>query len=353
MNDPKPLRVLFAGGGTAGPVTPLLAVLQEMRLRLPRTSFHWVGTPTGPERPLVAAADVAFTAIRAAKIDRFLSVRNLVAPFVFLHSCWQAYRVLREVRPDVIVGAGAFVAVPVVFVGKMLGIPALIHQLDMRPGLANKLMAPFARAITVTFEKSVQDFNAEKTFWTGAPVRREILRSQTNAIAVREGRPVVLVFGGGTGAQAINDLTINALDELTKSAEVIHITGKGKGKPVAREGYYPFEFLSAEMGEAYAKADLVVTRAGLGTFLELAALHKPAIVIPMPRSHQEDNAMVLWESKAALVLDQTALSPQEFAAAVLKLLADTQARDRYGANIALFYRPESARAIVDKILEIG
>jgi UDP-N-acetylglucosamine--N-acetylmuramyl-(pentapeptide) pyrophosphoryl-undecaprenol N-acetylglucosamine transferase len=238
-------------------------------------------------------------------------------------------------------------------VGRFLRIPTLIHQLDIRPGLANKLMAPFARAITVTFEKSLQDFQGQKTLWTGAPVRREILQATTNSISLRPNRPVVLIFGGGTGAQAINELTINALEELTKTVEVIHITGKGKGKSVTREGYYPFEFLSAEMGEAYAKADLVVTRAGLGTFLELAALHKPAIVIPMPRSHQEDNAMVLWEAKAAQVMDQTGLSPQEFASAIVKLLNDEQARALYGAHIASFYRPGSARAIIDKILEIG
>lgn len=352
MADGKKLCVLFAGGGTAGPVTPLLAVLEELRAQKPDASFHWIGTRRGPERPLVARMHVAFSAITAAKIDRFLSLRNLIAPFLFLISCWQAYRTLREVRPDVIVAAGAFVAVPVVLIGRLLHIPALIHQLDIRPGLANKLMAPFAKAITVTFEKSLQDFAGEKTFWTGAPVRREILQPQTDNLNLRQGKKAVLIFGGGTGAQAINELVVNALDELTQVAEVIHITGKGKGKPVQRPGYYPFEFLAAEMGEAYAKADLVVTRAGLGTFLELAALRKPAVIIPIPNSHQEDNAMILWEAKAALVLDQTGLSPQEFANAVLKLLGNEIEMARLSAQIAPFYRPSSARHIVEKILEI-
>lgn len=349
----KRLRILFAGGGTAGPVTPLLAVMDACAKRFADTEFMWVGTTNGPERPLLAQKHVPFTALRAAKFDRFFSLRNLVAPFVFIWSCLTAWRLLRRVRPDVVVAAGAFVAVPVVLMARLLRIPSLIHQLDVRPGLANKIMAPFATAITVTFETSVNDFSKTKTTWTGAPVRESILRpTTTNAISTIPGKPVILVFGGGTGAQAINELTVNALDELTQTAQVIHITGQDRGGAKQRAGYFPYTFLREEMGEAYAKADLVVTRAGLGTMLELAALRKPAIVIPMPNSHQEDNARLLSEAAAAVVLRQQRLSPQEFASVISKLLQAPQARADLASHIGMFYLPEAETKIVDKISEL-
>ncbi len=351
MDDRK--RIMFAGGGTAGPVTPLLAVLDEMKKKWGKVEAHWVGTVDGPERRLIAERGLPFTALRAAKIDRFLSLRNLAAPFLFVASCIRAWDVLGCVRPDVVVAAGAFVAVPVVMMARLRGIPTLIHQLDVRPGLANKLMAPFATAITVTFEKSVGDFAARKTSWTGAPVRETILYPKTNSLPLRSDKPVVLVFGGGTGAQAINEMVTSSVDELTAKLQVVHITGAGKGKPVERPDYHRYEFLSAEMGEAYAKAHVVVTRAGLGTILELAALGKPAIVIPIPNSHQEDNAEVLMEAQAAWVLEQSLLSPQEFAAAVIRLCEDKEEQAKLSAKIGAFYRADAAAKIIEKIEEIG
>lgn len=350
----KPTTILFAGGGTAGPVTPLLAVMDECQKRLPTPAFHWVGTPDGPERNLLASRHIPFTSLRAAKIDRFFSLRNFFSPFVFFWSLWRAWRLLRAVRPAVVVAAGAFVAVPVVIVARLMRIPSLIHQLDVRPGLANKMMAPFATAVTVTFESSLKDFPSHKASWTGAPVRETILKPSTDSIPVSAGKPVVLVFGGGTGAQAINDLVARGLDELLPHVQVVHLTGKGKAQAVSeRDGYFTYEFFSAEMGEAYKKASLVVTRAGLGTMLELAALMKPAIVIPIPNSHQEDNAAVLARADAAVVLDQRAVSPQEFASAVVRLAKDAAKRAELGTNISHFYRPDAAGNIVEKIKEIA
>lgn len=349
------IRMVFAGGGTVGPVTPLLAVLDACAKQFVGVEAHWVGTHTGPERELIAKRGLPFTALRAAKIDRFVSLRNVVAPFVFVASCVQAWRVLRSVKPQVVVAAGAFVAVPVVIMARLMRIPTLIHQLDVRPGLANKLMAPFADAITVTFERSLADFPAHKTSWTGAPVREEILHPKTNSLPLKAGKPVILVFGGGTGAQAINELVASSVEELTAAAQVVHITGKGRdgvsagGQNVAREDYHRYEFLVAEMGEALHKADLVVTRAGLGTMLELAALHKAAVVIPMPASHQEDNAHLLTDAVAAVVLDQNRISPQEFASIIKKLLASPESRQDLGKQIATLYRGDAAKLIVEKI----
>lgn len=346
-------RFLFVGGGTAGPVTPLLAVMREIQKRDAQASFHWVGTYKGPERALIAREHIAFSPLIAAKIDRFFSLRNFFAPFFFLAACVQARRVLKMERPDVIVAAGAFVSVPIVWMGKLMGIPSVIHQLDVRAGLANKLSAPAASAVTVTFPSSAEAFSATKTSCTGAPVRPEILQPKTHVLPLRSDKPVVLVFGGGTGAQAINDLTVAAADEVLQHAQILHITGKGKGAKLEKPDYHQFEFLTDEMGEALHKATIVVTRAGLGTFLELAALRKPAIVIPMPNSHQEENAAMLWQAHAAIVLDQSQISPQEFASKIIGLLKDETKRAQLSANIAKFYQPDSAAKIVDKIWEVA
>lgn len=346
-------RILFAGGGTAGSVTPLLAVFDELKENHTDLEFHWVGTKDGPERKLVGQRSIAFSQIPVAKIDRFFSLRNIIMPFIFMWACFKAIKILKTHQPDLIVAAGGFVAVPIVWMARFKKIPSIIHQLDVRPGLANKLMAPFAKTITVTFEKSLKDFSKKKTVWTGAPVRKDILQSRTHKLLLSADKPVILIFGGGTGALAINEMVWSALDELTDHAQIIHITGKGKAQvSLTHDDYYQYEFLADEMGEAYQQADLVVTRAGLGTMLELAALKKPAVIIPIPSSHQEDNASLLNSANAAVILDQTKLSPHIFASKIVSILKDEKRREELSANISRFYRPDAIDKMVEKIRQI-
>lgn len=339
--------VLFAGGGTIGPVTPLLAIYDEMKKTSPEFSYQWVGTTTGPERELVAEKHLTFHTLPSVKIDRFISGRNLIMPFRMIFACIQAWKLLKLVKPSLIVTAGGFVAVPLVWMAKVKGIPAHIHQLDVRPGLANKLMMPFAKTISVTFSGSLQDFPKGKTTVTGAPVREQVLQSTTDTFSFANDKPIIFVFGGGTGAQALNEFVWGSLEELTNFCNIIHLTGRDKSADLHADGYIQKEFLTNEMAEAYKKADLVVTRGGLGTFLELAALKKPAVVIPIPNSHQEDNAAVLWEAKAALVLDQTTLSPQLFAAQIRKLLESKEKQNNYAKAISHFYQKDAAKKIVE------
>jgi len=333
--------ILFAGGGTIGPVTPLLAVYEQLKKDHSNWSYLWVGTKTGPERKLIAEKQLSFYSLPVVKLDRFLSIRNLLVPFTLIYACIQAYKLLKELNPSMVMTAGGFMAVPLVWMAKVLKIPCHIHQLDIKPGLANKLSAPFAKSITVTFPSSLKDYSEAKTTLTGGPVREEIFSPSTNVFNFEKNKPTVFVFGGGTGAKALNEFVWGGLEEFVKFANIIHLTGKEKGNDLKAEGYIQKEFLTDEMAEAYAKADLVITRGGLGTFLELAALKKPAIIIPIPHSHQE---------KAAHILDQTTLSPQLFVAQVKKLLNDKEKLAEYKNTIHRFYQKEASKKIATVIV---
>ncbi len=350
MNEDKK-TILFAGGGTIGPVTPLLAVYEELKSSYSKWSYLWVGTKNGPERKLIAQKQISFYTLPMVKLDRFFSLRNIVSPFLLIYACIKAWKLLNELKPNAIITAGGFIAVPLVWMAWLKKIPSHIHQLDIRPGLANKLMSPFAKTISVTFPASEQDYKKGKTTVTGGPVRQEIFTPITTAFTFDNNLPVLFIFGGGTGAQALNEFVWGGLEELTKFANIIHITGKDKGNTIQADNYRQKEFLTDEMAEAYDKADLVVTRGGLGTFLELSALKKPAVIIPIPNSHQEDNAEILWNEKAAHILDQTSLSPQLFAAQLKKIISDKEKLAEYGKKIHSFYQKEASSKIANIIVE--
>jgi UDP-N-acetylglucosamine--N-acetylmuramyl-(pentapeptide) pyrophosphoryl-undecaprenol N-acetylglucosamine transferase len=228
-------------------------------------------------------------------------------------------------------------------------IPSLIHQQDVQLGLANFLMTSCAAKITIAFKESAKHFPASKTTWTGNPVRD--LTPTTKSIVLDSGMPTVLIFGGGTGAQAINQLVT---EQLCLSANVIHSTGTGKiAHPITHARYHSFEILQEEMKEALAKADVVVCRAGLGTITELAALKKPAIVIPMPDTHQEHNAKLLADARAAVVLDQRQLTAEKLSAAVVYLLNDHAKQGELSHNIAQFYRSDAAGRIAEIVSSLA
>lgn len=338
------MKILLSGGGTLGSVSPLLALVEP--LRAAGHSVEFVGTANGPERLLVEQAGVPFHSMTGAKWPRYFTWRMLAVPFQLGIAKWQALSLLLQLKPDMIVSAGGFVSVPLVWVGWALRIPSVVHQQDLRPGLAVRLMQPFVQCVTVAFEMSLRHFPARKAVWTGNPVRD--LTPTTNAIQVDAAVPTVLIFGGGTGAQAINALVSPALCEFTN---VIHVTGKGRDvTKFTHPRYHKFEFLGEEMKEALAKADVVVARAGLGTISELAALGKPAIIIPMPHTHQEQNAELLREAGAAVVLNQSDLNPTSFAESIRWLLQHDDEQAALGAAITSLQKKRAVQNFIDVLL---
>lgn len=311
----KPLKIMLSGGGSGGPVTPLLTVARELYTLKPEATFIFVGGHEGPEKTLVIEAakslPIIFVPILSGKLRRYFSLKNLADLFNIGGAFFQSLYLLKKENPALVMSAGAFVSVPLVWAAKFMNIPVLIHQQDVIPGLANRLMAGAAKIVTVTFKESLKKYGV-KAVLTGNPficptltAREEIFKNFNLDI----NRPLVLVFGGGTGARAINEAVNINLDKLLEFTQIIHLSGGGKNNSVNRAGYCALEFLShQQILSVMAAADLIVARSGLATITELSALRKPSILIPMWHTHQEANANICRDQGAAVVLSQTELN---------------------------------------------
>ncbi len=353
-------KILLTGGGTGGSVTPLLAIVDE--LTSPQTpllskeggvkndfKFLWIGTRKGPEREMVKKEKITFKKIASGKVRRYFSLRNLFTPLWVLVGFLQSFVIILAFRPRWIISVGGFVSVPVVWAGWLLSRKILIHQQDIRAGLANKLMAPFAKVITVTFKKSLDDYG-KKARWTGNPVRVHKVKSQKSikSFNLKKGLPIVLIMGGGTGAKFINDLVADSIKELTEICQIIHVTGKDKKSkmPASVKNYNGYEFLHYEqMAEAYIRADIVISRCGLATLTELSYLGKPSILIPMPNSHQINNARLFETKNAAIVLDQPVLEKEFFIKKIEKLLNDKKLQKKLSENISLVIKKQASKEL--------
>lgn len=315
-----------------GPVTPLIAVYQSLRAKRADASFCWFGTQHGPEKAVISVFQIPFYAIPVAKLPRYPSKQWLTWPLDLYRAFAAAKTWLEQERPDIVIGAGGFTAFPVSFAAKQLGIPVMMHQLDVEPGLTNKLIAPLATSITTSFEYVTSPFAGVKhVHRIATPVRfaGEAMTREEGAsvFGLDASKPIVLIMGGGTGAQALNEAFLTKQDAWFKDLQVIHVSGKGK-----KAADSSYEFLDAErMRAAYAAADFVVTRAGMGALSEIVALQKPCIIVPIPDSHQEANAQAFAKADAAIVLDQRT---EGFAAML------------HACALAMIKHPDEARKLV-------
>ncbi len=361
--------IILSGGGTGGSVTPLLAVARKLWLEDPDLRLVFVGGNRGPERELVAACSfpnhkLDFLSLPAGKLRRYFAWQNFLDIFKIFAAFFISLNLIRQERPGVVVGAGSFVSVPLCWAAYICRVPVVVHQQDVRPGLANRLMAPFARLITVVFEKSLRDYGPEAV-WIGNPFNEpdESVNSSSSykaACGLCPTKPFLLITGGGTGSVAINELVFQSVAKLSASAQIMHLTGKGKLPSVQEQerlknypDYHLAELLgSDEVFNLMTAADLVVSRCGLATLTELSALAKPAILIPMPDSHQEDNAIVFAQAKAAVVLKQKEIDAAKFSEIVLQVLHDPIRREELSRNIGRFMKKDGAQIMASFILEI-
>jgi UDP-N-acetylglucosamine--N-acetylmuramyl-(pentapeptide) pyrophosphoryl-undecaprenol N-acetylglucosamine transferase len=388
------MKILLTGGGTIGSVSPLIALAEELKkktsparlasesvavrpdpslVRRGDMEFLWIGTKTGPEKQLVESYRIPFQAISSGKIRRYFSGSNFIDPFRILAGFFQSIKILRKFKPDIVIGAGGFVSVPVIWAAWFLGIKNIAHQQDLRPGLANKLVINKVNRITVTFQESLKYFPKEKTILIGNPVRDEIFsgsRERAKEIFhLEENLPTILVIGGGTGAISLNNIIIQTLKYLLKFSQIIHLTGKGKGdedlksqadfkKAIASESnylnnsrYHPYDFLTTEIKDALAVADLVISRAGLSTLSELSVLGKPTILVPLS-GHQEGNAQYYQRNNAAVIFNQKDLIPENFSMSVQNLINNRVELENLSRNISKMITKDAAKKMTEVIIEV-
>lgn len=355
------MKILLVGGGTGGSVTPLIAISQYLKTQQPDVEFVWFGTYTGPEKNLVLAADIKFIPIFSGKLRRYFSWQNIFDLFFIFFGFIQSLIYLFKIKPDLMISAGSFVAVPTGLAAFILRCPQIVHQQDIIVGLANKILALFAEKITITFPEQSSNFSSKKVILSGNPIRENILLGNRNKasqlLSLEEKLPTILVIGGGTGAIKLNQLIQGALPELLQFCQLIHITGKNKKiQALALKDYssryHQFDFILNEMPDILAVADLVVTRGGMGFLTELAALGKPTVIIPIPDSHQEVNANFFCQHQAAICLSQKEISSQTLIDDLKELIFDQASLDYLAKNIHKLYQPAATKIIYDNLINI-
>lgn len=322
------MKILLSGGGTLGPVTPLLALAEHLASG---NDFLWIGTADGPERALVEAAGIRFAAVPAGKIRRYADLRNVTDPFKNVAGTAAALSLIGDFTPDVHVTAGGFVSVPVAAAGKIKGVPLVVHQQDIEPVRSNLVMARIAAAVTASCAGAAEGMARWKPEVVGNPVRT-FLRDAASRPGSSTSPPTVLVLGGGTGALGLNRRIAAVADRLTKFLTVVHVTG-GKEAAPERARYRPVPFMKDDLADAYRSADLVISRAGWGTLGELAVFKKATLVVPLPDSPQEKNARYLVGQNAAELLAERACTVQLLTRVVRRLLDDADQRALLGENL--------------------
>ena len=320
-------RIILTGGGTAGHVTPNIALLPQLKER--GYDIHYIGSYNGIEKELIEQFGIPYHGISSGKLRRYFSLQNFTDPFRVLKGFGEAKKLIQSLKPDVIFSKGGFVSVPVVIAGKQCRVPTIIHESDMTPGLANKLAIPSATKVCCNFPETLSHLPKEKAVLTGSPIRRELLSGDRDAALkfckLSEAKPVILIIGGSLGSVVVNNAVRAILPELLKDFQVIHLCGKGKTDASLKElkGYVQFEYIQKELKDLFALADIVISRAGANAICELLALHKPNLLIPLSanasRGDQILNARSFERQGFSIVLEEEELSNTVLLDAIQKL----------------------------------
>ncbi len=347
-------RIILTGGGTAGHVTPNIALLP--RLKELQYDIHYIGSYNGMEKELIEQMGIPYHGISSGKLRRYFSWQNFTDPFRVIKGFREAKRLVKILKPDVIFSKGGFVSVPVVLAGKSRHVPTIIHESDMTPGLANKLSIPSASKVCCNFPETLEHLPAGKAVLTGSPIRQELLSG--NAFKAKEmvgftsDKPVIMVMGGSLGSVAVNEAVRSILPELLKDFQVIHLCGRGKVDATlsALDGYVQYEYIQDELKDLFALTDLVISRAGANAICELLALHKPNLLIPLSanasRGDQILNARSFEHQGYSKVLEEEELSSE----LLLKTIQDLyQNRETYIEAMKLSAQQNSIDIIIDLI----
>ncbi|MDR3263784.1 MAG: UDP-N-acetylglucosamine--N-acetylmuramyl-(pentapeptide) pyrophosphoryl-undecaprenol N-acetylglucosamine transferase [Clostridiales bacterium] len=317
------MTIVLTGGGTAGHIMPNISLLPYLKEYFDK--IYYTGGENGMEKNIAKKYGIPFFGTETVKFDRSKPLKNFAIPLVLPHAVLQAKKILQDIKPDIIYSKGGYAALPTVTAAGILKIPVVVHESDMTLGVANKVSASFAKKVFLSFENQKYS-NDPKYIYTGMPLRDEIFGHDKTAakksLGIPDDKPVILITGGSLGAKAVNECVYNALDELTALGYVLHIAGKSGNPDIKADGYKSCEFTD-NIGEFFAAADIVVSRAGANTAAELYALNKKIIFIPLPkdasRGDQILNAEYYRAKGAAKILYQEYLN----AATLVKMIRES------------------------------
>ena len=326
-------RIILTGGGTAGHVTPNIALLPGLKEL--GYDIHYIGSYNGIEKTLIEQFQIPYHGIASGKLRRYFSLQNFTDPFRVLKGFGEAKKLIKSLKPDVIFSKGGFVSVPVVIAGKQCHVPTIIHESDMTPGLANKLAIPSATKVCCNFPETLAHLPKEKAVLTGSPIRQELLTGSREAAlkfcGLKSNKPAILIIGGSLGSVVVNNAVRAILPELLKSFQIIHLCGKGKVDESLKnlDGYVQFEYIQDELKDLFALSDIVISRAGANAICELLALHKPNLLIPLSanasRGDQILNARSFERQGYSIVLEEEELQDSTLLDAIRKLYNEKDA----------------------------
>lgn len=348
-------KIILTGGGTAGHVTPNIALIP--RLKELGYKIYYIGSYTGMEKKLIEDLGIRYYGISSGKLRRYLDLKNISDPFRVVKGYAQARTLMRKIRPDVVFSKGGFVSVPVVLAAKHKHIPVIIHESDLTPGLANKLAIPAASKICCNFPETIPHLPEGRAVLSGSPIRQELLEGSKERACQFTGlnsrKPVILIIGGSLGSVFLNNTVRRNLPELLKNFQIIHLCGKGNLDPSIRlEGYVQYEYITDELADLMALADLVISRAGANAICELLALHKPNILIPLSknasRGDQILNARSFEKQGFSYVIEEEDLTDNSFLRAVSEVWNE---REAYRVRMANSRQLDAITTITDLIEE--
>ena len=320
-------RIILTGGGTAGHVTPNIALIPKLRDL--GYDIQYIGSYNGIEKELIEPFGIPYHGISSGKLRRYFSVQNFTDPFRVVKGFSEARKLIKDLKPDVIFSKGGFVSVPVVLAGKRCKVPVIIHESDMTPGLANKIAIPSAVKVCCNFPETLDSLPKGKAVLTGSPIRQELLSG--NKIAAMDmcgftaDKPVILVIGGSLGSVIVNNAVRKSLPRLLEKFQIIHLCGKGKTDDSLNDtkGYCQFEYIRDELRDIFALADIVISRAGANAICELLALRKPNLLIPLSakasRGDQILNARSFERQGFSMVIEEEDLTEDSLVSSVLDL----------------------------------
>lgn len=324
-------KIVLTGGGTAGHVTPNIALLPE--LKKAGYEISYIGSKDGIEKRLIEDYQIPYYGVSTGKLRRYFDLKNFTDPFRIIKGFAEAKSVLKKIQPDIIFSKGGFVSVPIVRAANSLKIPVIIHESDITPGLANKLCIPVAEKICCNFPETMQYVPEDKGVLTGTPIREElsegVRRRGLELCGFNENKPVLLVIGGSQGSVIVNNCVRESLPELLKDFQVIHLCGKGNldESLLNTPGYKQFEYLKEDLKDAFAVTDIVISRAGANAICELLALKKPNLLIPLQAGSRGDqvlNAASFEAQGFSMVLPEEGITSEALVSSVLELFCNRQ-----------------------------